>query len=211
MKKTLIIIIVIFATALCILIVLYRVKMKENKRLGDNQRTLLTDIAFYRTKDSLSVTNVERHTLNNNEFRKYNEDLKKTIDKLNLKVKRLQSVSQTAVKTEYIVNTVFKDSIVYVDSKPDTLRCIAYEDAYLTFAGCEKMVILPAKSKAATRWLQWFTAYHADFCSSVGEPKPSVRKSQAKIHTAPLSTPNIWSLKSRPFNTFHRTSFLITD
>jgi hypothetical protein len=137
MKKTLIIIITVLTTALCVLTALYRGKTREIKRLSDNQRTLLTDIAFYRTKDSLSVASVERLTLSNNEFRKYNEDLKKTIDKLNLKVSRLQSISQTAVNTEYIVHTVFKDSILYVDSKPDTLRCIEYEDAYLSFAGCE--------------------------------------------------------------------------
>ncbi len=137
MKKTLIIIIAILTAALCILGALYRGKAKETKRLGDNQHALLTDLAFYRTKDSLSGASAERLTLSNNEFRKYNEDLKKTIDELNLKLSRLQSVSQTAVKTEYVVKTVFKDSIVYAGNKPDTLRCIEYEDAYLTFAGCE--------------------------------------------------------------------------
>jgi hypothetical protein len=141
MKKTLITIIGILAAALCILVALYRGKANENERLSDNQHALLTDLASYRTKDSLSVASVERLTLSNSEFRKYNEDLKKTVDELNLKVRQLQSVSQTAVETKYVVNTVIRDSIIYVDHQPDTLRCIDYEDAYLTFAGCEKQGI----------------------------------------------------------------------
>lgn len=104
----------------------------ECTRLSDNQRTLMTDVEFYRTKDSLSAAGVERLTLSNREFSRYCGELERTVSDLNIKVKRLQSVSQTATETKYIVNTVIRDSIV----PGDTLPCVDYRDAYLTFSGC---------------------------------------------------------------------------
>ena len=64
----------------------------DRNRLSDNQRTLLADIEFYRTKDSLSVASVERLTLTNREFRKYAGELKKTVEELNLKGKNISSL-----------------------------------------------------------------------------------------------------------------------
>lgn len=104
----------------------------DRERLSDNQRTLLTDVDFYRTKDSLSAAGVERLTLSNREFSRYCGELQRTVADLNVKVKRLQSVSQTVTETKYVVNTVVRDSI----TPGDTLKCVDYRDAYLTFSGC---------------------------------------------------------------------------
>ena len=107
----------------------------DRNRLSDNQRTLLADIEFYRTKDSLSAASVERLTLTNREFRKYAGELKKTVEELNLKVKYLQSASQSATETKYLVKTEIRDSIIIRLGKTDTLSCINYQDPYLTFSG----------------------------------------------------------------------------
>ena len=108
----------------------------DRNRLSDNQRTLLADIEFYRTKDSLSVASVERLTLTNREFRKYAGELKKTVEELNLKVKHLQSASQSATETKYLVKTEIRDSIIIRPGKdPDTLSRIDFQDPYLTFSG----------------------------------------------------------------------------
>ena len=107
----------------------------DRNRLSDNQRTLLADIEFYRTKDSLSAASVERLTLTNREFRKYAGELKKTVEELNLKVKHLQSASQSATETKYLVKTEIRDSIIIRPGKTDTLSCINYQDPYLTFFG----------------------------------------------------------------------------
>lgn len=104
----------------------------DRNRLSDNQRTLLADIEFYRTKDSLSVASVERLTLTNREFRKYAGELKKTVEELNLKVKHLQSASQSATETKYLVKTEIRDSIIIRPGKTDTIN---YQDPYLTFSG----------------------------------------------------------------------------
>ena len=108
----------------------------DRNRLSDNQRALLTDVEFYRTKDSLSAASVERLTLTNDEFRKYATNLEETIKGLNLKVKHLQSISQTSSETKYIVETEIRDSIIVLPDRIDTLECVNYRDPYLTFSGC---------------------------------------------------------------------------
>lgn len=106
----------------------------DRDRLSGNQRTLLSDIEFYRTKDSLSVASVEKLTLSNREFFRYCSDLEKQIKVLNLKVKRLQSVSHTVTETEYKIKTIVHDSIL--PGRIDTIQCITYHDNYVTLAGC---------------------------------------------------------------------------
>ncbi|MCX4291120.1 MAG: hypothetical protein OSJ36_04965 [Odoribacter sp.] len=135
MTKYLLLIILILATSLTVSIKSCQDIRMDRNRLSDNQRTLLADIGFYRTKDSLSVASVERLTLTNREFRKYAGELEKTVEKLNLKVKHLQSSSQSAIETEYLVKTEIRDSIIILPGRIDTLNCINYRDSYLTFSG----------------------------------------------------------------------------
>lgn len=110
---------------------------RENVRLGANQEMLLSDVRYYRTSDSLNAAGVNRLTLSCREFRRHKEELTQTVESLKLKVKRLQSVSQTGSETRYDVRTVVRDSLVIRDSLiVDTLKCITYRDAWLTFSGC---------------------------------------------------------------------------
>lgn len=110
---------------------------RENVRLGANQEMLLSDVHYYRTSDSLNAAGVNRLTLTCREFRRHKEELTQAVESLNLKVKRLQSVSQTESDTRYDVRTVVRDSLVIRDSLVvDTLKCITYRDAWLTFSGC---------------------------------------------------------------------------
>lgn len=113
---------------------LYQRSREENRRLEDNQKVLFSETVFYRTKDSLSVADVERLTLSNREFSRYCSELKQTVEKLRLKVRDLQSVSRTVTESYYPVQVVVRDSIL--PGKKDTLKCVDYHDAYLTFSGC---------------------------------------------------------------------------
>ena len=142
MTKYLLFMILVLATFLAVSVKNCQDIRTDRNRLSDNQRTLLADIEFYRTKDSLSVASVERLTLTNREFRKYAGELKKTIEELNLKVKHLQSASQSATETKYLVKTEIRDSIIIRPGKtdtlgkdPDTLSRIDFQDPYLTFSG----------------------------------------------------------------------------
>jgi hypothetical protein len=89
--------------------------------------------------DSLNAAGINRLYMSKLELERYNSDLAQQIEDLNIKLKRVQSVSRTAISSDYRVETVIKDSLVYVDNHiTDTLRCVDYSDNYITFAGCEK-------------------------------------------------------------------------
>lgn len=132
--KYLLVIIVILAGSLAISVKSCQSIREDRNRLSGNQRALLSDVEFYRTKDSLSAAGVERLTLSNREFKQYCDGLEKQVKNLNLKVKRLQSVSQTGTETKYIVKTVVRDSVL--PGRIDTIRCIDFRNDYLTLAGC---------------------------------------------------------------------------
>ena len=134
MTKYLFLIIVILSGSLAISVKSCRGIREDRNRLSDNQRTLLANVEFYRTKDSLSAAGVERLTLTNREFKRYCAGLEKQVEDLNLRIKRLQSVSQTATETKYVIKTVVRDSIL--PGRIDTLRCIDFRNNYLTLAGC---------------------------------------------------------------------------
>lgn len=107
---------------------------RERIRLAANQEVLLSDVAYYRTADSLHAAGVNRLTLTNREFREYCGELERTVESLNLKVRRLQAVSRTATSAKYPVRTVVRDSII--PGRVDTLRCIDFRNDYLTLSGC---------------------------------------------------------------------------
>lgn len=113
---------------------LYRQEYKEKRRLEANQEVLFSKAEFYRTKDSLSAAGVERLMLSNKEFSRYCHELEQTVAGLQIKNKRLQSVSRTATESLYPVHTIVKDSVV--PGRRDTLQCMDFENAYLSFSGC---------------------------------------------------------------------------
>lgn len=144
-----------FAISLVILVVSIKkcqhIK-NDRDRLLDNQKTLMSDIEFYQTKDSLNVASVERLVLTNREFSRYCESLKKQVKDLNLKVKRLRSVSQTTTETEYIIKTVIRDSIL---PGMDTLIRINYHNPYLTVEGDIKQNLFSGRIESRDTLIQF--------------------------------------------------------
>lgn len=138
MKRILIISVIVLIGVVTVLSYFLKQEKTETKRLTGNQRSLLEDVTLYRTKDSLSAASVERLHLTNVEFEKYCADLKEQVSSLNIKVKRLQSVSSTGVETEYKVITQLKDSVVFRDSAI-MLKCLELHTPYLDVSGCIDM------------------------------------------------------------------------
>jgi hypothetical protein len=138
LKYTLVALLIIMA----FLLTAYNSRLrKENSRLGDNQRALFDSVTHYKTRAGLSAASVEKLTLTKSELQRYNSELAETVADLNIKLKRAQSVSRTAIKTQYDIHTVVKDSIIYHvrDSMTitfDTVRCVDYRDAWLNLRGC---------------------------------------------------------------------------
>ena len=110
----------------------------EKDRLNDNQRTLLSDVEFYRTKDSLSAAGIERLTLTKKELEKYNAELMQTVKKLGIKVKRLESASITAVKTEIEITTPIENGVIIEDLKPIPVQKFDWRDNWVSVSGIIK-------------------------------------------------------------------------
>ena len=111
----------------------------EMKRAKANTEALLTEVTRYRTTDSLNVLAIKKLELTTREFRQHNSDLMQTIDKLNLKLRNLQSTSTTATRTITKIETEVKDSIVFRDREkviPQIIECLDYADNYFTVSGC---------------------------------------------------------------------------
>lgn len=135
MKRTLIFFVIALIGAVIALSCFLKQEKAETKRLVGNQRSLMEDVTLYRTKDSLSAASVERLLLTNREFEKYCADLKKQVSALNIKIKRLQSVSSTGVETDYDVDISVKDSVVFRDSTI-ILKCMELHTPYIDVSGC---------------------------------------------------------------------------
>lgn len=116
---------------------LYKHELKERRRLEANQNTLMSELETWKTKDSLNVASIDRLVLTRKELEKHNSDLVDKVETMGTKIKRLESITHTGTKTETIIKTVVKDSIIIVDNiVVDTFRCIDYISPYLDLQGC---------------------------------------------------------------------------
>lgn len=106
-------------------------------RLEANQTALFESVKLYRTADSLNAAGVQKLTIERNELQLVNSGLAKTIESLDIKMRRVLAASETAIETEYKPATQIRDSIVYRDRQPaDTLKCLKYADPWINVSGC---------------------------------------------------------------------------
>lgn len=140
MNKYLLAFIAALVMALCISISKCSDIRQDRNRLSRNQRSLLENISFYKTKDSLNAASIEQLTLTVKEFKEYFPELTETVRSLDIKVKRLQSVAQMVTEASYTITTPIVDSIIVRDTveKPITLKCIDYNNKYLQVVGCDE-------------------------------------------------------------------------
>ncbi len=122
----------------------YRVRslQSERDRLQNNQTALLEDVAYYKTESGKYAASVQSLELSKSEIQEHCDELVKTVEDLNLKLKRIQSVATTATKTEVPIRTEVRDSIVYrvPDSLVrsilmDTLKRITFKDPWVELNG----------------------------------------------------------------------------
>lgn len=129
---------VLIVAIILILWGLYRDAVAEKDRLQRNENALIEQARNYRTESEKNASSVQVLTLKKDELERYNEELVKTCEDLNIKLKRAQSISQTGTHTEYVIRGEVRDSIVYVRDigALDSLRCSDYKDPYLAFSYC---------------------------------------------------------------------------
>ncbi|WP_346856592.1 DUF6549 family protein [uncultured Draconibacterium sp.] len=147
--KAQITILLVLIGSLLTLSALYRAERNERKRIEGNQATLLETNSTlakqnnaYKFKNGLNAVSIGSLQLANKELKQYRQEDAEIIKDLNLKLKRVQRISNTATRTKVDISTEVKDSVrtVYVAGTDsivhDTLHCLEYIDPYLTLAGC---------------------------------------------------------------------------
>lgn len=108
---------------------------KENGRLSDNATALMDRATYYETEADKSAASVQRLKLDYSELKEHYTHVCKTADELGVKVKRLQAAATTATKTEVKVVTQIRDSIIYRNGEPDSLKMLQWRDAWVNVAG----------------------------------------------------------------------------
>lgn len=105
-------------------------------RLADNQQALTSKIAQHKTKDSLNAATVQTLRMTAAEYKSAYQKEADRAKSLGIANKRLTAAAHVAAHTETPVKTIVRDSLIYVDGKIDTLRCLKYSDRWTSLNGC---------------------------------------------------------------------------
>lgn len=135
MKKTLVSLLAIAFIATCVLSYSNKKISEERDRYKANQTALLADVEHYKTESGLNAASVQKLTLSYDELKKNYDDVVKTAKDLDIKLKRIQSVATAATKTEVIVKTVVRDSVVYLNGNIERLTAFKWSDAWVDIDG----------------------------------------------------------------------------
>jgi hypothetical protein len=135
-KYKTIVLIVLLSGGLFWSINLNKSKDVEIGRLSNNQETLFDSINTFKTKDGKSAATIKRLELTQDEFKAHEQQYKKTIADLGIKLKYVQSLVSTGTTTTIDATGKVKDSIVYKDKQIDTLKCFTYKTPWIEQNGC---------------------------------------------------------------------------
>lgn len=108
---------------------------EENKRLVNNQITLLDSMQTYKVADSLNVAKINVLELSLSDYKKYREENATLIKKL--KADKLSATTSINATTSTNIKTVIKDSIIYKDRvvPVDTVKQIKYDSKWASIHG----------------------------------------------------------------------------
>lgn len=108
---------------------------EENKRLVNNQITLLDSMQTYKVADSLNVAKINVLELSLSDYKKYREENATLIKKL--KADKLSATTSINATTSTNIKTVIKDSIIYKDrvAPVDTVKQIKYDSKWASIHG----------------------------------------------------------------------------
>lgn len=108
---------------------------EENKRLVNNQITLLDSMQTYKVADSLNVAKINVLELSLSDYKKYREENTALIKKL--KADKLSATTSINATTSTNIKTATKDSIIYKDRVVpiDTVKQINYNSKWTSVHG----------------------------------------------------------------------------
>lgn len=111
---------------------------KENKRLQSNQEALLKECDTLHTENGMSMARVKQLELTANEFEESCTQLAEQVAELGIKNSRLQFLVHANSATAVRIDTITRDSIIYIkeEGRTDTLRCFEFDDGWVQTNGC---------------------------------------------------------------------------
>ena len=136
--------ILLAAALICLTISTWRAKnLKQDRdRYQGNYRSLETGMVEIQTRDSLKGIRIQELELNRQELKDYYEgELERTLKNMDIRLRKMESFTNTAIETTNNINTVFKDTLV-----SDTVRIekLSYRsrwfDIDITKSGSEALI-----------------------------------------------------------------------
>lgn len=139
MKKTLILV-VTFAVLLAAVVVLSCALRSQHNtvlRLQGNQSALLDTVTMYKTKSNQNAATVHVLELTKRELEQNCSELTDEVKALGIKLRKAEQIAQAGTKTEIQIQTVVRDSIIYVErtASLDTLRLFEWTDPWVSVNG----------------------------------------------------------------------------
>lgn len=128
MKKYLLVIIFIMAAVIMFLIGRNRHISKENNRLQQNITVLHFGMESYRTSLGQSVAQVGQLELTVRELKAYNADLNERLNQMQLKIRRVESLSLNAVNTTVQFSTPLEKTLIH--PKERLTRSFKWQDPW---------------------------------------------------------------------------------
>jgi len=110
----------------------------ELTRQTENVNSLRLGLERSKTEVRESAATVLQQRVTLAELEQSKDSALAVADRLGVKNKRLLAITSTVLKTDTPIFTPVKDSIVYVEGKIDTLRCLDYSDRWTRLTGCDK-------------------------------------------------------------------------
>ncbi len=108
---------------------------QEKARYKANQSALLSKVEYYQTESGKNAASVQKLTLSYDELKENYTDVCKTAKDLNIKLKRMQSASNTTTVTDVKVITVVKDTVVFRNGVLDSLLIFKWRDSWMDIVG----------------------------------------------------------------------------
>ena len=91
---------------------MYQNLLNEKNRYKNNQEALTTELQTYKTESGKNAAKILQLELSKKEFEKICADQAEIVKDMNLKIKRLESVSSTGSKTTVHATTVLTDTVI---------------------------------------------------------------------------------------------------
>ena len=124
---------ILFIYALCatVLAMWGITRHREAERLDNNQTALTEQIRLYRTRLDESAASVQALELRCDEFRRMKAEDARRIQELGIKLRRLEAVAKSAMRTEVEIAVPLRDTVVL----RDTLHLFCWADEWVKVEG----------------------------------------------------------------------------